>query len=66
MTNSVSLALSHGMCLELGQSLVDYSLSLYSIFIPEQLIPKTNFELKVLWVDGVPSIPLEVLPCYGR
>lgn len=46
----------HGMYLKLGQSLVDCSLSLCSIFIPVYLVHRTNFRLKDLWAVDVPLL----------
>lgn len=45
------LTLSHGMNLKLDQSFVGRSLNLFSVFIPEHLIGKTNLGSKVLWED---------------
>jgi hypothetical protein len=56
-------------CLKLGQSFVGYSLNLCSIFIPENLVGRTNFESTVLLGAGsidVPLPPLEVSPDYRR
>ena len=48
------LVLAHGMGLKLGQSLVDLSLGLWSIFVPAHLVGKTHFGFKVLWVGWYP------------
>jgi hypothetical protein len=48
------LALSHGICLKLGQSLVGHSLNLCFIFITACLVGRTNFWVKVLWVGWSP------------
>lgn len=43
INNENGLVLAHGMGLKLGQSLVDNSLSLCSIFVPAHLVGKTHF-----------------------
>jgi len=53
------------MGLNLGQSLAGHFLSLCFIFVPEHLVGRKNFGLKVLWVD-VSFLPLEILPGYRR
>jgi len=44
------LALSHGMNLNLGQSLVGHSFNLCSLFYLMHLVVWKNFELEVVWV----------------
>ena len=55
-----SLALSSEVGLELGQSLIGYSLNLCSIFTLVPLVGMTKFGLKVLWVGWCPLASFSV------
>lgn len=52
------------MSLKLGHLFICHSLNLFSIFIPEQLVGGTNFELKVLLVGWCPCPLLQVPSSY--